>query len=107
MPDTDTDTVDEIEIDADLADRLRDAQQAYDEVKEYLDGLKDQVKARYAERDKFIGTHGGQKVFTFDRRESTRLDRHRLKRDWPDIYNQYTKTVEALYVTVARPKADS
>lgn len=104
---SDTDTVDEVEIDADLANRLRDAQQAFDEVKDYLDGLKDEIKAKYADRDRFYGTHAGEQVFSYSRRESTRLDRHRLKREWPDIYAQYTKTTSAVYVAITRPKAAS
>jgi hypothetical protein len=96
-----------VQVDQDLADRLRDAQHAYDEVKEYLDALKDEIKHRYADYANVIAMVGREKIFTCVRRESMRLDRHQLKRDWPDIYAQYAKPYVTQYLTVARPKADS
>lgn len=94
----------EIEIDQDLADRLRDAQRAYDEVKEYLDAIKDEVKHRFADYENVVAKIGDEKIFTCVRRENVQLDRKALRRDFPDIYRQYAKTYATQYLTVARPK---
>lgn len=96
------DTLDEIEIDADLAGRLRDAQQAYDEVREYLEALKDEIKARYADHERLVATHAGEQIFVYSRYETTRINSSRLKRDWPDIYNQYLVTSTSQRVSVVR-----
>lgn len=96
-----------VEIDAELADRLRDAQHAYDEVKEYLDAIKDEIKARYGGAEGVQGVCGDEQIFTCVRRSSTRLNQARLKREWPDIYAQYAKTTETVYLTINRPRAES
>lgn len=104
MPDIDTLT--EIEVDAELADRLRDAQQAYDEVREYLEDIKDQIKARYTNLGEGIrGVHAGEEIFTCVRRTSTRLNSAKLKRDYPDIWSAYAKTDSTVYMSIKRPKA--
>lgn len=103
MPDTDTLT--DIEIDAELADRLHDAQQAFDEVREYLEALKDEVKARYSGNQGVRGVHNGAEVFTCVRRESTRLNSAKLKREYPDIWSQYAKTSSTVYMTIKRPES--
>ena len=107
-PDTDTNTPVEVEIDAEFAERLRDAQQAYDEVREYLENLKDEAKARYGvDHDKVVGTFAGEKVFDCVRRSTTRINSSRLKRDYPSIWDAYSVTKTTSYLTVARPKAAS
>lgn len=107
MPDTDTLT--DVEVDAELADRLRDAQQAFDEVREYLEGIKDEVKARYSGSTGVRGVHAGEEIFTCVRRESTRLNSARLKREYPDIWSQYAKTGSTVYmrIRVTRPEASA
>lgn len=110
MPDTDDDTVTEVEdveIDAALADRLRDAQQAYDEVKEYLDDIKDEIKAQYSGREAIRGVHNGEQIFVCARRDTTRLNSAKLKREYPSIWQQYAKTTTSVYMTIARLKASS
>lgn len=110
MPDIDTDIegeLDAVEVDATLADRLRDAQQAYDEVKAYLDDIKDEVKAQFAGHDAVRGVHNGETVFTCVRRSTTRFNSTKLKREYPSIWEQYAKTTSSVYMTVARPKAAS
>lgn len=110
MPDADAYDEDEgpapteIQVDEDLATRLRDAQRAFDEVKEYLEDLKAEVKRAYADHDNVVGLVGREKIFTCVRRETTRLDRHRLRRDFPDIYAQYAKASVTQYLTVTKPK---
>lgn len=110
MPDTDTDNESElepIEIAATLVDRLREAQQAYDEVKAYLDSVKDEVKAQYADHEGVRGVHNGETVFICVRRDTTRLNSAKLKREYPSIWQQYAKTTNSIYMTIARPKAGS
>lgn len=108
MSDADDDIeVDDVEIDAALADRLRDAQQAYDEVKEYLDGIKDEIKAQYAGREGIRGIHNGEQIFICVRRATTRLNSAKLKREYPSIWQQYAKTTTSVYMTIARLKAAS
>lgn len=108
MPDADDDIeVDDVEIDATLADRLRDAQQAYDEVKEYLDGIKDEVKAQFSNHDAVRGIHNGEQIFVCARRATTRLNSAKLKREYPSVWEQYAKTSTSVYMTIARPKSSS
>lgn len=95
----------EIEIDAELADRLRDAQQAYDEVYAYLESVKDEIKSRYADVEGVRGVHNGETIFTCVRRASTRLSGSRLKRDYPSIWDAYAETKSTVYMTITRPKA--
>lgn len=107
MPDIDDDLT-EIPVDAELADRLRDAQQAYDEVKEYLESIKDEIKARYADAPAGIrGVHNGETVFTCVKRESTRINSTKLKRDYPEVWHAYAKTSTSQYLTIARLGAAS
>lgn len=94
----------EIQVDEDLATRLRDAQRAFDEVKEYLEDLKDDVKRAYADHDNVVGLVGREKIFTCVRRETVRIDSTRLKRDFPDIHASYAKAHVSQYLTVTRPK---
>lgn len=103
MSDDDTE---EVEVEATFAERLRDAQQAYDEVSEYLEGLKDELKAQFKGK-KVTGVHDGVKIFTHATYETSRIDSKRLKSEWPDIYAQYTRTVESQRVSIIRPKAGS
>lgn len=109
-PDVDVDdvkTATEFELDQELAYKLLDAQQAYDEVRQYLDEVKAEVKQRCQRYDKATGTFDGEKIFDYTKREVTHIDSRRLKRDWPDIWRAYGTTKTTGYLTVTRPKAES
>lgn len=96
-----------IDVDAELANRLRDAQQAYDEVAEYLDSIKDEIKHRYADYENVRGVCGDEEIFTCVRRESTRLNSSRFKQDWPDLWQQYSTTSTSTFLSIKREKATS
>lgn len=95
------------EVGEELAYRLLEAQQVYDDANRYLKEVKDEVKGRCHDFDKAIGMFDGEKLFTYERREYSRCDTKRLKRDYPDIHQAYVTTKTTAYLTVARPKADS
>jgi len=97
----------EVEIDPTLAQRLLDAQHAFDDVKDHLDSLKKAAKLLYPEYDDFAATCNGEKIFTCITRERQTIDSTRLKHDFPDIWQQYSKLSATRYVYVARLKAES
>lgn len=90
------------EIDQEFADKLRDAQNAYDECKAYLDDLKDELKKQYIGIPKVVGTVGGNEVFTYTTYSSTRINSARLKREYPDIFAQFAKELTHQRVAVRR-----
>jgi hypothetical protein len=96
-----------IDIDEELANRLRDAQQAYDEVAEYLTAIKDEVKHRFADYENVKAVCGDEEIFTCVRRTSIKLDSNRLKREYPEIWSQYAKSSTATFLSIKRLKADS
>lgn len=112
MPDADTDEdtpglVAKVDIEPSLADRLRDAQQAYDEVSAYLDDLKDELRQQLKEqqvpgRRRVDGVSNGDVVFTYVRRSARRLNGARLKRDYPSIWDAYASEQATWYLTISR-----
>lgn len=96
-----------IEIDEQLMWQLRDAQRAFDEVKEHLENIKDEIKKQYRDHGHVIGICNGEKVFTCAWRETNRIDSVRLKSDYPEIWHHYSVTKRSQYLSPARPKAES
>lgn len=55
--------------------------------------LKNQVGKILGDKE-FVCNEDGVEVLTYRKQLQTRLDSERIKKEWPDLYEEYSKTVE-------------
>lgn len=105
LDDEDVDTV-TVDLAPDLAQRLVEAKEALDEVKEYYEGLRQEVlTVLQGQGERVHGVAFGGTVCTYSRYHTSRLNGRKLKREFPDIYAQYVS--QSSHDRLTFPKAVS
>lgn len=90
MDDADNPVV--VQVDGDLYARYIEAKQAYDEVRDYLEGLKEQLREQLAAVGGNAQGHvGDAPICAYRRVTANRFNIGRFRKEFPDVYNQYTR----------------
>lgn len=95
MDDTDERTCTQVDVDPDLAQKLLEAKAAFDEVRDYYEGLRDEMASKLRERaiddaDVIEGVSDGITIVRVTRYASSTFDRKKFRSAYPDIYHQFT-----------------
>lgn len=98
---------DQIEIEGHLYDAYVRARLIRDQAQSDMKAIRARLIALYDDGDDELEIHapGGEFVGTFNRVESQKFDATRFKKDYPDIYNQYSTLASTRTLKLESPHA--